>query len=313
VFDVSVDVTADGGSNPGTLDASLGGPFQSADGGVPSFDIEAEANVESDAQDFSGSVGLVSTGQAAFVNFQDTDYQVPQEVFDQFSSSFTQLQEQSEAQGGGDANFLTNLGINPANWLTDLSNEGDEEVEGTETIHISGEADVPKLIEDLKKIAEKAPQAAGQITPAQLGELDQLTGIVQSADFDIYGGADDDVLRKLEANLELDPPDAEGAPDSVDVTFSITLSDLNEQQSISAPSGARPLGDLLQQFGVDPSQLGQLEGVLGGASGGGSAGPAPQAGGAPGGPSDQQSQAYLDCLADAQGAAAVQQCAELLK
>ena len=307
-FDVSLDVTAEGGSNGGTLDASLGGPFQSGDGGVPSFDIDAEANVESEAQDFSGSIGLTSTGQGAFVNFQDTDYEVPQDAFDQFSRSFTQLQEQSEAQGT-DANFLTNLGINPTNWLTDLSNEGDEDVEGAETVHISGEADVPKLIEDLKKIAENAPQAANQITPAQLGQLDQLTGIVKSADFDIYSGADDDILRKLEATLELDPPDTGDAPDSVDVTFSVTLGEINEPQSISAPTGAQPLGDLLQQFGVDPSALGQLGAAVGSAG----AGTTPQAGGSPSGPSDGASQEYLDCLANAEGAAAVQQCAELIQ
>jgi hypothetical protein len=124
---------------------------------------------------------------------------------------------------------------------------------------------------------------------------------VESADFDIYSGADDDILRKLEASVSINPPDAEGAPDSVDFTFAITLSDLNEPQTISAPSGAQPLGDLLQQFGVDPSQLGALE-AAGGSSGSGSGG----------GGTSQASQAYLDCLADAQGQEALDECAALL-
>jgi hypothetical protein len=316
VFDVSVDVSAEGGENAGSFDASLGGPFQGADGGFPSFDIDAEINLDSDAQDFSGSAGLTSTGDSAFLNFQDTDYEVPQQAFDQFAATFTQLQDQTEQQGG-DGNFLSSLGVNPTNWLTDLSNEGDEDVEGTETIHISGEADVPKLVEDFKKIAENAPQAAQQVTPAQLGQLDQLTGIIESADFDIFTGADDDLLRKLEANLELNPPDAEGSPDSVSVNFSVTLSGLNEPQEIAAPASAQPLGDLLQQFGVDESALGQLGGAIQGGSGGGGGGAGggglPQAGGNPDAPSGNASQAYLDCLAAAEGAAAVQQCAALLE
>jgi hypothetical protein len=311
VFDVSLDVSSEGGEDDGTLEASLGGPFQGADGGFPSFDLDAEANLDSSAQDFSGEIGLVSTGQSAFVNFQDTAYEVPQQAFDQFAQSFTQLQQQSEQQADG-GNFLSSLGIDPTNWLTDLSNEGNEDVDGTETIHIHGEADVPKLIEDLKQIVQNAPQAANRVTPQQLGQLDQLTGIIESADFDIYGGADDDILRRFDANLELNPPSgAAGAPDSVSVDFSLTLSELNEPQEIAAPSGAQPLGDLLQQFGVDPDSLGQLGGALGGGSGPGAG--VPQAGGPPRGPSGSASQAYLDCLAQAQGADAVQRCASLLQ
>ncbi len=313
VFDLSLDVEAEGGENEGRLEASVGGPFQGAEGEFPSFQVEAEADLEGD-QDFSGSLGLTSTGDAAFLNFQGTDYQVPQQAFDQFTSSFTRLQNQSQEQEGQDGNLLSALGINPSRWLTDLSNEGDEDVEGTETIHISGEADVPALVEDLKRIAENAPEATGGFTPDQLGELDRLTELVESADFDIYSGAEDRILRRLDANLELNPPDDEDAPDSLTVDFSITLSDLNEPQEIEAPADARPLGDLLQAFGVDPGSLGNLGEILGGQSGGGtSQGEAPQAGGAPQAPSDSSTQAYLDCLATAEGADAVQQCAELLE
>jgi hypothetical protein len=311
VFDVSLDVSAEGGEQEGSFDASLGGPFQSREGAFPLFDIAAEIDLESEAQDFSGSAGATSTGEKAFVNFQDTDYEVPQELFDQFATTYTGLQEQSAAadQEAG-SNFLSNLGINPAGWLTDTSNEGNEDVEGTETIHISGEADVPKLVEDLKTIAENAPEAAGQqITPAQIGELDQLVDVIESADFDIYSGADDNLLRKLEASMTLNPPDTEGSPDSVELSFTVTLSDLNEPQEIAGPASAQPLGDLLNQFGVDPSTLGA---AVGGAGGGGG-GQLPQAGGSPAPPSGGASSAYLECLQTAQGAAALQQCAALLQ
>ena len=294
-FDLSFDVSVEGGDDEGSVDASISGPFQGGDGSVPQFDLTASADVQSSAQDFSGEAGLISTGDSAFVNFQGTDYEVPADLFNQFKSSYEEAQKQSNQNADG--NFLANLGIDPTNWLTDLSNEGNEDVEGTETIHISGEADVPKLVEDLKTIADRVPQAADQVSPAQLSQLDQLTDLVESADFDIYTGSDDDILRKLEANLTINPPEAEGGPDSVDVGFSLTLGDLNEPQSISGPSNAQPLGDLLQQFGVDPSQLGALGASTGsgGSGGGGTA-----------------SQAYLDCLANAQGADALDQCEALL-
>ncbi|MGH2956292.1 MAG: hypothetical protein ACRDL6_04775, partial [Solirubrobacterales bacterium] len=258
VFDISVDVNAEGGDNAGTFEATLGGPFQGQEGQFPAFDVEAEINLEGSDQDFSGSGGLVSTGEAAFINFQGTDYEVPKQLFDQFATQFTQLQQQSEQEQGG--NLLKSLGIDPTNWLSDLENEGTEDVEGTETIHIAGTADTPALIEDIKQIAENAPQAAGEVTPDELNQLDQLTEIVESADFDIFTGEDDDILRKLEADIALDPPDSEGAPESVDLDFSVTLSAINEPQTVEPPSSSQPLGSLLQQFGLDEGALNQLGG-----------------------------------------------------
>ena len=161
-------------------------------------------------------------GAGAFVSFQDTDYEVPQELFDQFSTTYQQLQQQSQSQGD-QGNLLQSLGIDPTNWLTDLSNEGTEDVEGTETVHISGQADVPKLVEDIKKIAQNAPKLGQRVTPQQLGQLDQLTAIIKSAEFDIFSGASDNLLRKIDANLELTPPaGTAGAPDSVTLEVSLT-------------------------------------------------------------------------------------------
>jgi hypothetical protein len=308
-FDLSVKVDAEGDQG-GSFEGSLGGPFQSQEAKFPQFDLNAEIKLDTSAQDFSGSAGLTSTGEGAFVSFQDTDYEVPQELFDQFSASFEQLQQQSQAQGEqGSNNLLQSLGIDPSNWLTDLSNEGTEDVEGTETVHISGQADVPKLVEDLKKIAENAPDVGQQVTPEQLGQLDQLTSVIKSAEFDIYSGESDNLLRKLDASLDLEPPaGTAGAPDSVTLELSLTISDVNEPQTISAPSGAQPLANLLQQFGIDPSQLGgALRGGLG------ADGALPQSGGSQTAPSGGASQAYLQCLQQAQGEAAITECSQLLQ
>ncbi|MBM3666618.1 MAG: hypothetical protein FJW90_03905 [Actinobacteria bacterium] len=292
VFEVSLDVEAEGGSDPGTLSVSIGGPFQSGEGGVPLFDVTAEADVDSTEQQFEGDAGFISTGDTAYVSFQGSDYELPAEVFAQFERGFLDSQDEQESD-----NVLPSLGVNPSSWLTDLSNEGTEDVEGTETIQISGQADVPDLVADLRTIADNIPEAAQQLSPADLSQLEQLTGIIKSADFNIYSGADDEILRKLEADIELDPPDASGGAESVDINFAITLSELNEPQTISAPPGAQPLSTLLEQFGVDPSQLGGL-GAIGGGS---SSGSSPSGGSAAG-------TAYLDCIAQAQDASALAQC-----
>ncbi|MGZ8621363.1 MAG: hypothetical protein ACXWW8_02090 [Solirubrobacterales bacterium] len=299
-LEISVNVDAEGGDDPGSFEASLSGPFQGGeDGGVPQFDLTAEAKVDSSAQEFSGSADLTSTGDTAFVNFQGTDYELPQEVFNEFATAFAQAQEQTDASQQEDQNLLSSIGIDPSNWLTDLSNDGTEDVDGTETIHISGQADVRVLVADLKKIIAQVPQAAEQVTRDQLSQFDQVADRIESADFDIYTGADDDVLRKLDASVQIDPPDTEGAASSVEVGFSVSFSDVNEPQAISAPADAQPLSTLLEQFGVDPSQLGSAGAASGdGASAGGSS---------------SASQAYLECLGEAQGQGAIDQCAALLQ
>jgi hypothetical protein len=305
-FELSVKVEAEGDQG-GSFEGSLGGPFQGQDGRFPRFDVDADIKLDTSAQDFSGSAGLISTGQSAFVSFQDTDYAVPQELFDQFATSYNQLQRQSKTQGNQRNNFLNSIGVDPTNWLTDLSNEGTEDVGGTESIHVSGQADVPKLIEDIKTIARRAPNMGQGVSQQQLGQLDQLSTIIKSADFDIFSGESDHLLRKLEARLDLaPPPGTPGAPNSVTVDLALTISDVNEPKTISAPSAAQPLGGLLKQLGIDPSQLG-------GALRGGLGGSLPQSGGSPAAPSGGASQAYLQCLQRAQGAAAVQRCAELLQ
>lgn len=314
VFDVTVDLAAEGGDNDGDFTASLGGPFQSGGDGVPSFDIDASIDLESAVQDISGEAGLTSTGDAAFVSFQDTNYEIPAEAFTQFAESFTQLQAQTEAENAeANGNLLSQIGVDPTNWLTNTSNEGDEDVEGTETVHISGDADVPKLVEDIQTIAENAPRAARQVSPAELDQLDQLGDIIDSAEFDIYSGKDDNVLRKFEASIDLTPPEDSGAdtPDNVTLDFAVTLSELNEPQEIAAPSDPQPLQGLLDQLGVDPSALGQLGGALGQAGGGAAAPPADDSAGAPsgGGAAD----AYLQCLQQAQGADALAECEALLQ
>jgi hypothetical protein len=300
-FEVSIDLNAEGDQG-GDVKTSLGGPFQSKEGDIPLFDIEGSVEAEAAGEEIDFAGGLISTGQAAYVSYQDKAYQVPQEGFDTFAQRFLQLQQQNEQQTGGDTgNFLKSLGIDPTAWLSGLENEGTEDVEGAETIHVSGEADVPKLVDDLQKLSENAGPAAEQVDPAQLS---QLEGIVEEARFDVFSGTDDDILRRIEASLVLEPPPGTpGATGTVTVDFSLTLGEINEPQTIEAPDAAEPLDALLQELGAGSAVL---EGILGGASS------LPQAGGEPTAPGGDATDAYLECLQTAQGAAATQACAELL-
>ena len=141
------------------------------------------------------------------------------------------------------------LGIDPQTWLTNLSNEGDEEVGGTETIHIHGDADVDADRLRSGGSSQRAPGGAAEaVDPAQ---LEQLKSAIEDASLDVYSGKDDRILRKLSLSLSIVPPEgASGATVSrVDVDLSVTVSDLNKPQTISAPPNAKPLSGLLGQLG----------------------------------------------------------------
>lgn len=304
-FDLDFKVEANGGDSPGTLEVKLGGQFQSqAANQFPQFDFDVSLRAESGSQTFSGSGGLTATGDRAFLNIQGTEYAVPQQVYDQFTSTYSRLQGQkgSNPQEG----LLQRLNIDLAQWLTDLKNEGTEDVEGQKTIHISGRANVPQIVGDLKTIAKDAGNSVGNVDVSQ---LDQLNGTIKSGDVDVNTGETDKLLRRVGLSLDLKPPaGTPGAPDSLELHLQLNLADVNKPQTIQAPANAQPLdASALQQLGIDPSALG---GALGG--GLGSGGARPESGGSTQAPGQSATQAYQQCLSQASGVAALQRCAALL-
>jgi hypothetical protein len=303
-FDLDFRVDTSGGDNPGTFEAKLGGKFASqGPNQFPKFDIDASVKADSGSQDLSGTGGLISTGDQAFVNFQGTNYAVPQQLYDEFTTTYAQLQGQSGSNKS--ANLLKSLNISPANWLTDLKNEGTTDVEGTQTIHISGSANVSKLVEDLKAIAQRAGSAVGNVNTQQ---LNQLNDVVQSGDIDVYSGEDDKLLRRFQIHVDLKPPPGTpGAPDSLSVDIQLNFADVNKPQTFTAPANAEPLNNLFQSLGVNSGQLGKaLRGGLG------TGGALPESGGSTTPPSASGVQAYQQCLSQASGVAELQKCADLL-
>jgi hypothetical protein len=299
---LDVDVSGD---EDASVDAELSGPFENqGEGEVPKFALTANASGSGGGDDFSFDGALTSTGDAAYVNYKDTDYEVPQSLFDRFAA---QIESASGQQGQDDQQsaqqLLDALGIEePTELLTNLTNEGTEDVEGTETVHVSGDLDVDKLVDSVKGLIGNA-SLLGQLggDTSQLPDPDQLDVVkdaVKEAHFDLYSGVDDHILRRLGVTLSIE---AEG--DSADIGFDLTLSDVNEPQTIEAPANPQPLRSLLGDLGVPAQALDQLGG-LGGSDG--SAAPT-----VPTTPDADAAQRYLNCIAQANTAADLQQCQSL--
>jgi hypothetical protein len=294
---ISLDGSAEGAQS-GNLTATIEGPFQSDEGNptaFPQLDLSAEISASGAGQSFDFDGGLIATEDNAFVEYQGQAYEIGSSVFQQFKA----LSERSarQAQTNQDASSIfQRFGVDPKTWLTNLSNEGDEDVEGTETIHIHGDADVEQILSDFAKIAQRVP---GSATPTlDQAQLDRVKSAIQEASLDVYSGKDDHLLRRLSLSLAIVPPASAGgsAVDSVNVDLSVTLSDVNEAQTITAPSGAKPISDLLNQLGLGGlGSLGSPGGTSGGVGGGGGPG-----------------QAYAECVQRATTPSDYNKCAQKL-
>ena len=289
----------------GPVKLSVQGPYET--GGsqtIPKADWDIAASAA--GQNFSA--GFISTGDNAWVGFQGQDYEVGQEAVARINQQIQQAAGQNKKKG------LSQFGIDPRDWLTDAKDEGDEKVGGVNTDHVSATLDVSKFVDDLNRLVQKAGSSTGtnaQITPAQ---KKQIEDVVKNPRFDVYVGKDDNVIRRLSADLSFSVPSQQqaqlGGLKSGTLSFSIEFADVGKPQTINAPKNAKPLSELT-------SQLGGLGSVLGGgpgSSGTGSSGSG-SSGSSSGGPSPAALQAYSKCLqkADPSKPAELQKCADLLK
>ena len=292
VFNLKMEINATGGGSTlnGPIDITMGGPFQSQGAGkVPKFSINLE--FKGAGQDIKA--GATSTGDKGFLAFNGTDYAVPDDVFKQFSQGYTQAQQQNKSKGG----TLKELGIQPQNWIKDPKAE-DSSVEGTDTAKVTGDVDVPKMLDDLNTLLGKAgslgiPNTGTLPTSLTDQQKQQIEKAVKTANVTIESGKDDSILRRIAFTLSLTDPTGSGG--NADINFDLTLSKLGEDQSIEAPSNTKPLNDLLSQFGG----LGALGGLGGSSSSGGS--------------SSAAAQKYSDCVSAAgSDQSKLQDCASLL-
>jgi hypothetical protein len=320
-IDLSLGVKAEG-KEGGDLNVELSGPFQSAGKeALPEFDFSATAkgSIEGEPVDFEGDLTLLS--DRAFVGFQGTEYEVDPTTFGFVKSAFEQAQQEGGKESAGSTACQEAAeGLEIEDFVENLTNEGETDVGGTSTTKVSGDLDVKGSIDQLIKLAEN-PACSAQLEaagPLPLDELEaaknDISSAVKEAHVDVYVG-EDDIVRRVAANLTIEP---KGSDERVDIEFDITLNEVNEAQSISAPSNAKPLEGLFKELGVNPLELlegggsGGLGGLLEGLGGGESSGSGSSGGASSGGASGDQ-KAYIECLQGAKTPADLQKCASLLQ
>jgi hypothetical protein len=287
----------------GPVKLSVQGPYES--GGsqtIPKVDFDIAASAA--GQNFSAA--FISTGDNAWVGFQGQNYEVGK-------AAIAQTNKQIKQAAGQQKNGLSQFGIDARNWLKDATDEGTETVSGVQTNHVSAALDVARFVEDINKLVAKAGNLSGgsatpQLTPQ---EQQQIEKVVKNPRFDVYAGKNDNVIRRLSADISFEVPKAQqaqlGGLTSGTLSFSIEFAETGKPQTITAPTSSKPLSDLT-------SKLGGLGSVLGGGSGS-AGGASSSSGSGSSGPSADALQKYSQCLqkADPSKPAELQNCATLLK
>lgn len=272
-FSLALRAGEDGGEQ---IAVSLSGPFETVgDDAYPKFDISADVDAGGDQI----SAGMVSTSDRLFVEFEGNAYEIPAEYL-----------EMARRQTGTEGRTVPELpDIDPQSWVTDPQIVGDEEVGGAETTHISAGVDVDALMNSIDRVlAEVDRQGLSSATGGQVPSSipadarAQIERAVRDPRVDIWTGKDDKTIRKFELNTGVEP-DGER---SGSLSLSFELADLNEAQTIEAPTNVRPIDELLAGLGGLLSASG-----LGGAAGGAGSGA----------PSADALGDYQRCLMDANG------------
>ena len=359
-LELSLDVKATG-KDGGDLDLGISGPFQSeGEGELPQLAVAVKVDGNASGSEIKFDGGLVLLPDKAYVNYEGVDYEVDPTTLAFVESTIMQQQREAGSEGGSDEAAACQEAVGKlevGEFIDNAASEGGADVGGTSTTKVSGDLNVSGAIDALVEVA-RSPACSGQLAAAgplpSEKEIDEakseVQGAVKTARVDVYVG-DDDIVRRISAQLKIKPEDGGDGPSSVKIEFDLKLTGVNEDQEISAPDGAKPLNDLFLKLDVDPIELlgllqgegggnlgelfeglgdgsgdgglgglgelfESLSGTAGGGSGGGGSdgggsGGGGTAGGGSGGGGDRQ--AYLECLQGSRSPADLQRCAELVR
>lgn len=231
----------------GPASFTLEGPFKSrGKNKLPLLDWDI--TVSGAGQNLSG--GVVATEDNAFLKFRGQTYEVGTALYEQFV-------RQQEKQSKAGPQDLQELGIDPGAWLQDGKVSDGQNIGGSATREVTGTIDVEKMVSDISD-AVKSPalrkqlQGSGQSVP-EISDADKQKVVDAVKDAKLTVNVDDqDVARKVVLSATFDVPkgvDADGATGGK-VDFAYELPKVGGNVDITAPSDAKPLSLLLQQFGL---------------------------------------------------------------
>jgi hypothetical protein len=328
------------GDSGGNVEIEVSGPFQSTGKtSLPEMALAMKAEGKSGSESLNFDGGLTVLGDRAYIAYDGTNYEVDPTTFGFIKSGFEQAeQEGTKETGEGETTACQKAAasLDLGEFVNNLENEGSEDVEGVGTTKLSGDLDPKSAVDAVIKLTEN-PACSSQLDATGALPLDQLKSqeaelgeTIKDAHITMNIGEDDHIPRKVAATMKIEP---KGSDEAAEVEVELTLSGVNEKQTIKAPAGAEPIEKLFSKIGINPFELlGLLEGGgagdlgsllegIDGESEGGSSGDLESQieEGINEGleeaelPSVEESKEFTECLDQAESAADVQKCASLME
>ncbi len=242
-------LTGSGAHGPAQpLSLSVTGPFASrGDGRLPRFALA----VSNSTQARTGPVEAISTGSQFVVSISGVAFVAPPSAVAALQRSYAVAATRSPGTG---STPLTSLGIDPLPWLSDPRVVGQATLDGVQTQHISAGLDVPRFLADINRLAGAGGELAlaGSSTPAASLSPTQLAALSRSIDHasvDVYVGASDHLLRRLDLRASIDPVPADqatlGGLRHGALVFSLGFGAINRPITVVVPAHALPLSTLV--------------------------------------------------------------------
>jgi hypothetical protein len=236
----------------GRIKVSLEGPYRSnGKAKLPDFDWKLHGEAAGKSLD----ARLVAVPDNVFVEYGGSTYEVGEELMGMLTQQLGKNQTDPEE--------LRRLGFDTSEWFTDPE-VSDAEVGGVPTKRISGEVDVRKALEDLDKLF-RSPAVSGQLPPGASAPripqdaIDEIDDAVKESHLETDVGRDDGIMRRNSFELSFEVPSAQRdrlkGLEGGEMKVLLELGDVNGDQQVTPPSGARPIEELLRRIGIPPELL----------------------------------------------------------
>ena len=228
----------------GPIKLDLSGPFAAPSGGrLPLFDVDFGATLA--GQRFGGAI--LSTGRAAFVRLDGTDYKIDRGFVAKLRSGLAGVGDKQQPG-------LRALGIDPLRWVSGAQERGEERVAGVDTTRISANVNVEKLLADIDRLLTKAGGAGAGADLLSPRLRKQISDAVKTAKVDIWTGTEDKILRQIAVRIDFAFKQGESPVTGLDagkIDLRLRLSDVNRTKvDVRAPADAHPLEELTGRGGI---------------------------------------------------------------
>lgn len=250
-LDLKADLEGGGDRLEKPIELKLAGPYKL--GGRDKLpQLDWDVSFRGLGMDVNG--GIVATADNGFLELQGEAYELGAEAFTSLARQYAALQP-------GTPRSITAFGVDPTSWLDNPRvDEDGGSIGGEPTRKVTASVDVRQVARDVVDLArsprlrrqlERQGRPVPRLSRLKDEDLDRVEDAID--EFDVEVDVDrNDVVRRLFAEVDFDLPGDEDGDEVKGgrVSLSYVLRKVGTNPVIRAPQNAKPLGQLLDGFGL---------------------------------------------------------------